>query len=76
MTFRLNYLNANGSIQPKKKFKALYLGLKALFYQGKTPQRFKIFGEELNKDLFSFAARLENGTLGLCRESFVLRFFL
>ncbi len=45
MTFRLNYLNANGSIQPKKKFKALYLGLKALFYQGKTPQRFKISGE-------------------------------
>jgi len=58
MTFPFNYLNADGCIQPKKKFKALYLGLKALFYQGKTRRRFKISCEELNKEFFSFCCKV------------------
>jgi len=59
MTFPFNYLNADGSIKPKKKFKELFLGLKPLFYQGKTTSRLKISGEELNKEFFSFCCKVE-----------------
>ena len=57
MTFPFNYLNADGSINPKK-LKALHLCLKALFYQGKIPRRFKLSGEELNKEFFSFCCKV------------------
>jgi hypothetical protein len=42
----------------QKKLKALYLWLKALFYQGKIPRRFKLSGEELNKEFFSFCCKV------------------
>jgi hypothetical protein len=58
MTCPFNCLISDGCIQPKKKFKALYLGVKALFYQGKTPKHFKLSDEELNKEFFSFCCKV------------------
>jgi len=42
---------------PKRNLK-LYIWGKALFYQGKTPRRFKISCEELNKEFFSFCCKV------------------